>query len=150
MRERWFPPALNKVPAHLTLFHHLPGHEERRIVETVANAAPAPFCLTVAGPMKLGRGVALRIESPALLDLRAELARAFKPWLTRQDREPFRPHVTIQNKARREEARGLYDHLERTFAPFAATAEGVQLWRYLGGPWAPLGAVAFPPAPRLD
>ena len=28
LRREHFPPTLNRIPAHVTLFHHLPGEEE--------------------------------------------------------------------------------------------------------------------------
>ncbi|GAB5376119.1 MAG: hypothetical protein AcusKO_25810 [Acuticoccus sp.] len=63
--------------------------------------------------------------------------------LTRQDREKFRPHITVQNKVSPQEAHATLDHLAATFTPFSATAEGLQLWWYRGGPWQPLAAVPF-------
>ena len=33
LRQRYFPADLNRVPAHLTLFHHLPGEDLRAISE---------------------------------------------------------------------------------------------------------------------
>jgi len=96
----------------------------------------------------LGRGVALRIASPTLLALRADLAARFRPFLTAPDRERFRPHVTVQNKVSRAQARRTLATLPARFAPFTATAEGLQLWRYRGGPWAPLAAVPFTPPDR--
>lgn len=108
-----------------------------------AAAARAPFPVTVGGLMKLGRGTAFGIESAALVALRADLAAAFDGWLTKQDREKFRPHVTVQNKVAGHVALALFDHLSREFAPFAAVAEGLQLWRYENGPWSPLAAIAF-------
>lgn len=127
------------------MFHNLPGAEERAILGSLGDAAAAraPFTVRVAGLMKLGRGTAFRIESKALLALRAGLATAFEGWLTRQDREKFRPHVTVQNKVAPHEAQALFDHLSRSFRPFDAWAEGLQLWRYEGGPWSPIAAVAF-------
>lgn len=144
LRRAHFPPALNKIPAHLTLFHALPGDELLAVMETTARAAARPpFMVSVEGLMPLGRGVAFRLASPALVGLRADLARRFAPWLTRQDREGFRPHITVQNKVAPHEARATQAELERTFAPFQARAEGVQLWSYEGGPWAPIGALGF-------
>ena len=145
LRAAHFPAAINHLKAHVTLFHNLPGAEERAILESLAREAArrAPFALKVAGLMKLGRGTAFRLESEALLSLRASLAAAFDPWLTRQDREKFRPHVTVQNKVSPAQAGALFDHLSDRFSPFEAVAEGLQLWRYEGGPWAPLAAVAF-------
>lgn len=145
MRRTHFPPALNRIAAHLTLFHQLPGAEEPAVVEEVARSAArrAAFDVTVAGLMPLGRGVAYRIEAPALLALRQDLAARFAPWLTGQDRQRFRPHVTIQNKVTPQEARRTLERLSAGFVPFRARAEGLQLWRYRGGPWEGAGAVAF-------
>lgn len=145
LRAAHFPPAINHLRAHLTLFHNLPGAEEQAVLETLGNAAlsRAAFAVSVAGLMKLGRGTAFRIESATLLELRAALAGAFGPWLSPQDREKFRPHVTIQNKVAPHQAEALFDRLTGSFTPFTATAEGLQLWRYEGGPWSPLAAIAF-------
>ncbi|WP_209313585.1 2'-5' RNA ligase family protein [Jannaschia formosa] len=58
-RDRWFRPERNVVPAHLTLFHHLPGDRlpevTARLAE-VAAQAPALLC-RVARLVSLGRGV---------------------------------------------------------------------------------------------
>lgn len=145
LRTAYFPPAINHLKAHMTLFHNLPGGEQQAVLETLAREAArrAPFPLIVAGLMKLGRGTAFRLESEALLSLRAALAAAFGPWLTQQDREKFRPHVTVQNKVSPAQAGALFDHLSQGFSPFEAVAEGLQLWRYQGGPWAPLAATGF-------
>ena len=145
LRTRNFPPAINYLGAHLTLFHNLPGTEERAVIAALAAtaAATAPFDMTASGVMKLGRGVAFRIESAALLSVRRRLGEAFAPWLKAQDRQKFRPHVTIQNKVSPAEAAGLHSHLARDFAPFTVGAEGLQLWHYDGGPWSPGGAFAF-------
>jgi 2'-5' RNA ligase len=146
MRTAHYPPALNRIPAHLTLLHALPADAQEAVVAAVAQAARRPpFTATVAGLMPLGRGVAFRVEAPALAPLREGIARRFAARLTPQDRETFRPHVTIQNKVPPGEAKRTLAELAATFAPFEATAEGLQLWRYRGGPWAPLGAFAFAP-----
>ncbi|MCF3932630.1 2'-5' RNA ligase family protein [Acuticoccus sp. M5D2P5] len=147
-RRAHFPPAINRVGAHLTLFHALPGSEETRVMDMIGRAAQrAPFPLAVEGLMRLGRGVAYRIASPDLVGLRGRLAEAFHPVLTPQDRERFRPHVTIQNKVTPEIARETHARLCATFEPFTARAEGLQLWHYRGGPWSPLGAVPFAVSP---
>ncbi|MGY2048582.1 2'-5' RNA ligase family protein [Methylobacterium sp. JK268] len=136
-RRAHFPAALNHIPAHVTLFHHLPGEEERGIVETLAALArtEAPAPVRVAGLRFLGRGVAYDLDAPAVARLRARLAQAFAPWLTPQDRQGFRPHVTVQNKVAPDVARALHGRLSAAFAPFDATGTGLLLWRYLGGPW---------------
>jgi hypothetical protein len=37
----------------------------------------------------------------------------------------------------------LKQRLEAEFQPFEVTGEGLLLWRYLGGPWEPLGGFPF-------
>ena len=83
----------------------------------------------------LGGGVAYDVASPELDRVRAGLARESEPWLTRQDRQPFRPHVTVQNKVSPERARGLHTALTAAFSPYVVQAQGLELWHYLGGPW---------------
>ena len=136
LRQEHFPARLNHLSAHLTLFHHLPG-EERLAVETDLYAVlpTAPLELKATGLRLLGRGVAFEFTCPELVALRAALARRWAGWLTPQDRQGLKPHVTIQNKVTPEEARALRDLLAATFTPFTARGEGLLLWSYLGGPW---------------
>jgi 2'-5' RNA ligase len=145
LRERHFPPERNQVPAHITLFHHLPGTEVAPIVDrlkSLARGTAAPQ-VEVAGVRSLGRGVAYDLRSPALVDLRAELAHAWHSLLIPQDRAGFRPHVTVQNKAAARDARLLFAMLSLEFEPWSFRAEGFQLWRYLDGPWEPVSETRF-------
>jgi 2'-5' RNA ligase len=144
LRRKHFPAKLNHLSAHLTLFHHLPGEERDKVEADLRAVAPtAAVELQVTGLRSLGRGVAFEIVSPPLSSLRAELARRWAHWLTPQDRQGFRPHVTVQNKVPVEEARALKALLEAGFSPFMARGEGLLLWRYLGGPWALEAEVPF-------
>ena len=145
LRVLHFPPRSNLIPAHLTLFHHLPGTAMDIVRATVAAAAAAvpPFPVEASGLRFLGRGSAYMLEVKPLLTLRAGLARTWHEWLTLQDRQGWRPHVTIQNKAAPAAARTLFDALQAGFTPFTVRAEGLLLWRYLGGPWEPLGHHPF-------
>ena len=145
LREEHFPKSRNFIPAHLTLFHKLPGEREREVSATLNEFCRRrePFDLAATGLVFMGRGVGYRLESPALPALRKELADGWWPWLGAQDRKGFRPHVTVQNKVPPEEARALHRQLEETFAPFEVGAEGLLLWRYLGGPWESLGSYGF-------
>jgi 2'-5' RNA ligase len=137
LRRRHFPPERNFIPAHLTLFHHLPGDREDAILrelEVLCGRQP-PVALAVTGLRSLGRGVAYTLDAPDLEKLRGRLASMWRAWLTPQDRQGFRPHVTVQNKVTPAEAQDLLRALQATFAPFAVQGEGLHLWRYLGGPW---------------
>jgi len=145
LREDHFPKGRNFIPAHLTLFHKLPGDREREIAETLNDLCRQqdPFSLMATGLISTGRGVGYRLESPRLQSVRKRLADAWWPWLGAQDRQGFRPHVTVQNKVPPDEARTLHRRLEETFAPFEVGAEGLLLWRYLGGPWEAVGSYGF-------
>lgn len=137
LRRTHFPAERNYLTAHLTLFHHLPGDEEQEVIGDLEEVCERQerCALRVTSPFLLGRGVAYRIESPALLAVHAQLVRRWRPWLTEQDRQPFRPHVTVQNKVDPARAHLLFNELRAGFTPFTATGEGLRLWRYRGGPW---------------
>ncbi|MGU3540061.1 2'-5' RNA ligase family protein [Methylobacterium sp. A54F] len=144
-RRRHFPEALNHIPAHATLFHHLPGPDERAVTETIAaliRTCPAPE-VAVTGLRFTGRGVAYVLDSEALAAFRARLAKAFEAGLTAQDRQGWRPHVTVQNKVAPDTARALHAGLQHGFSPFRFRAPGLLLWRYLGGPWEERARFAF-------
>ena len=132
------------MPAHLTLFHHLPPGLERELAQRLAEvtAAPPPRA-AIIGVMDLGEGTALRVESSDLEALRAELAEAFHGLLTPQDMAPWRPHVTIQNKVAPKEAKALQQRLRAGFDPRPLAIRALATWRYEGGPWAPLKTYAF-------
>lgn len=125
------------MPAHLTLFHALPGSEAGRVGRELAAICKAqrPFTLQATGLRFLGYGVAIGFASPELVGLRQTLAREWRDWLTPQDSAKIAPHVTVQNKASPQAARELLRELQAGFQPFTARAEGLHLWRYLGGPW---------------
>jgi hypothetical protein len=55
--------------------------------------------------------------------------------LTLQDQQKLQSRVTIQNKVSVAEAQQLLTKLKSTLKPFHATAIGLQLWEYMGGPW---------------
>lgn len=136
MRRRYFPPSLNKVPAHISLFHHLPGLERDAVDADVAMLCRglAPMDLQPAGVRLLGRGVALAYEADALARLHAGLADRWDGWLTAQDRQKFKAHITIQNKVEPAMARDLYERL-RVAPPTPCRVDRIVVWRYLGGRW---------------
>ena len=152
LREAHFPPERNYLRAHLTLFHKLPAERETEIREDLREVCGdrEPFILTAMDLRFLGRGVAYELSSPELLSLREELAVRWEQWLGAQDRQGFRPHVTVQNKVSPEEARTLHERLRASFSPFEVGGEGLALWRYLGGPWEPAGTYPFAHSPETS
>jgi 2'-5' RNA ligase len=145
-RRAHFPPERNHLAAHVTLFHALPGEHLEVVQAGLAAAAGARgrFAVEVAGVRPLGRGVAYDLAAPELLALRATLAQRWAGLLTRQDAAGFRPHVTVQNKVHPDVARALLAELRAGFSPWTATAEGLALWWYRGGPWEHIRTWPFP------
>lgn len=143
-RRAHFPPERNVLAAHLTLFHALPAHllDEVQLALTADARRPA-FAVRITGLRSLGRGVAYEVASPDLVDLRAGFARRWSADLTPQDRQPFRPHVTVQNKVEPPVARALMVQLSRGFDVRSGLAVGLDLWRYDGGPWQAAGGASF-------
>lgn len=143
-RRAHFPAERNQLPAHLTMFHALPPmveEELRDLLRSLTAAEPPPA--RVAGLMNLGRGVAYRIESAGLLEIREAIAVRFHGMMTAQDAGGWRPHVTIQNKVEPKLAKALLDRLEKDFWPRPLGIEGITLSAYDGGPWERLADYRF-------
>ncbi|MHA4896278.1 2'-5' RNA ligase family protein [Pedobacter sp. PWIIR3] len=134
LRLEHFPAERNFLNAHLTLFHKLP--DTAQTVELLLGLSVAPFGIKVSGLFNLGSGVAFRLEGAELLSLRSALSRQFLEQLSAQDKQGFRGHVTVQNKTSPEIARELLNRLSADFSSFEVQALGLDLWYYLGGPWA--------------
>ena len=137
LRRRHFPPKINYLAAHVTLFHHLPGADEAAITAQLAALcrAQGPLAVQVAGLRALGRGVAFALENAELRALHRRLQTAWAARLTPQDQQKLQPHVTVQNKVEAAAARQLLADLQADFQPFVATGTGLALWAYRGGPW---------------
>lgn len=145
LRRAHYPQDRNQLPAHLTLFHHLPPsalEEIRRMLMAEVRMTVRPAA-RVARLLPLGRGVALGIDSPGLVAIRARLAQGLEGLLTPQDRAGWRPHITIQNKVPASEARTLLQDLNRDFAPRPIGIIGLAAWWYRGGPWEPIATFKF-------
>jgi len=145
LRRAHFPPERNVVPAHVTLFHALPGPELDAVLAALAEEARgvAPSEARIGPPRFLGRGVALSVAVPAVEALRSRLAARWRGWLSPQDRQGWRPHATVQNKVPAERARALHAELAASLPVREGRAEGLLLWRYRGGPWEPAGRFGF-------
>lgn len=137
LRRRYYAPERNRVPAHITLFHQLPGdrgREVKALLRAVSTDQPV-VDLAVADVKSIGTGVAVFVRSAQLSALRDKLAAEWWPWLTNQDQAGFRPHVTIQNKVGESEARQTLREVSATLHLRNMRAVGLHLWRYRNGPW---------------
>lgn len=137
LRQAHFPPDRNFLTAHLTMFHRLPGEYSAEIFEHLLEVAAGqtPIEADVTGLRHLGSGVAFAIASPELESVHARLRAAFIAWLGGQDMQKWQPHITIQNKVSRSAADALRKELVVGFQRGTIAIVGLDLWKYLGGPW---------------
>lgn len=137
LRRAHFPPDRTVLPAHLTLFRHLPPTllaevRQMLIVETQGVQPPGAV---VSGVISLGRGVAFRVVSEELVAIRARLSSRFAYCLTPQDAAPWRAHITVQNKSTLCAAASLKASLEAGLRPRPLCLVGLAAFWYRGGPW---------------
>jgi hypothetical protein len=144
LRRAHYPPERNRVPAHLTIFRALPSSAEREVRSWLSRTVSAePPKASIEGLMNLGGGVAYRVVSPQLDQIRSQLAHDFHGLLSAQDSGGWRPHITIQNKVSPKEARALMIEIEQGFCPRPLEIRGLGLHRYVDGPWERLAIYAF-------
>jgi hypothetical protein len=144
LRKAHFPPERNKLKAHVTLFHALPYSVEAELRQVLADLARAPApAARIAGLMKLGGGTALAIDSPGMIEQHGIIAERMHGLMTRQDAQPLKLHITIQNKVTAQVARALQDQLAATLQPRAFRFHGFDLFAYEEGLWRPLRNFPF-------
>jgi 2'-5' RNA ligase len=145
LRQQHFPPGRNFLPAHVTLFHALPDEHRLDVQKVLRTLYSHTSVLSLTFPKLrfLGKGVAVEVDCPELVQLRHQLATTWKNWLSRQDQQGYRPHITIQNKATPNEARQLYEQLTSEWMSFGGYGEGLLLWQYKGGPWELINELDF-------
>ena len=83
----------------------------------------------------MGRGVMYPLTAMEAGLLHGKLREAFQAVLTKQDAQGFRPHVVVQNKSNAAGVTEALRVLRRDDAPQTVEAVGLDLWRYLDGPW---------------
>jgi len=145
LRRAHYPVERNQIDAHITLFHHLPpSHlpEIRSRLSTLASECPPPVAW-LTEVMLLGKGVAFRIDSPALLDIRDELAADLQGLLIPQDEARPRLHITVQNKVEPPVAKALHAQLAIDFNPRPLAIVGLSAHYYRGGPWEKIADWSF-------
>lgn len=144
LRRAHFPPERNRLRAHVTLFHALPPSVEDELLDFLGELArnPPPEA-RINGLMKLGNGTALAVESPAMIALHAAIAERMHGAMTRQDMQPLRLHITIQNKVTAEAAKALQASLTPELKPVAFRFHGFGLYAWEEGLWRPIRTLAF-------
>lgn len=135
LRRQHFPKERNYLNAHLTLFNALPDEPWIHDAIQMLAANQDVFEVQVDQIISLGGGTAFKVISPELTLLHRNLQTHYRDFLTNQDKQKRNFHITVQNKVEASVARGLQAELRANFELLSFTAEGIHLWRYLGGPW---------------
>ena len=148
LRKAHFPKERSYLDAHVTLFHALPGDDEHAVRESLTSLCAhwQPFPLEWGAPSRHGRVVLVNLVAGLgpLAACHTALRRRWLPRLSNQDKQGFKAHVTILNKTDEEHARRVFDELTKRL-PHARQGEavGLDLWRYMGGPWEHLERFKF-------
>ena len=155
LRQTYFPPHLNRLDAHVTLFHALPlSHLHSDIVPLIQDlAAQTPSYHIRASPTKrIGKGVIIPMHHSArphvTMDLHGQMQRAWSHFLSKQDQQNPRLHWTVMNKVDDVEEvkrveKEVNEWLERQkrsqddyeLQKVEGWATGLTLWRYKKGLW---------------
>jgi len=149
LRQTNFPPERNHLHAHVTLFHAFAPSLRDELAGFLPRIAAeyAPPEGRVTGMIDFGKGTAIRLESPGLKNIRAEIADHFHGSLTEQDQHEPRLHITVQNKVSKDEAKSLQAELEPQLQPWIEgkpfAFPGLELHLYEGGPWTKLRSFPF-------
>ena len=145
LRQQYFPRHLNKLEAHITLFHAVPGSRlSSSIIPRIQAVArqTSPFAFKAQEPFRLKRGVAISIAKDTGATKTQGIHRALQqPWraegsLSQQDAGGCQVHYTIMNKVddERDVAR-VFREVQSNWEPDEGRAEGLGLWRYDRGFW---------------
>lgn len=153
LRKKYFPPKLNKLGAHLTLFHALPESKlESTIIPTIKHVAAEwqPFSVNAAKPFRMKKGIAISVPKNQGGDLAQKVhgvllgAWEGEGWLSEQDAGRMRAHYTIMNKVDDEaEVADAMEEVSGSWKGDRGTVVGLGLWRYEKGYWKWVEAFEF-------
>ncbi|XXG99438.1 hypothetical protein Hte_005777 [Hypoxylon texense] len=154
LRKRYYPPALLRVAAHISLFRALPNSALPSLRADIAAAAgrTASFGIRAVGPpLRMGRGgVGVSVVGLEPVDgIVRELQGKWRGVLSRQDRGAFRGHYTLMNKVDDpERVEKCIEEVRQELQPHGlpGMALGLSLWRYDKGWWRHERDFAFPKA----
>lgn len=113
LRNTYFPPKLNKLDAHITLFHALPGQKlDTEVLPAIKDivSGTKSYRIRATGPFRLKLGVGISIADDIEYAnkgkngrnmtriIHAELRKKWGTWLSDQDSRPVKAHYTVMNK----------------------------------------------------
>ncbi|KAF2770520.1 hypothetical protein EJ03DRAFT_270306 [Teratosphaeria nubilosa] len=145
LRNKYFPQKINKLEAHLTLFHALPGTKlESSIIPVIQDVAQrtSPFEVHATHPFRMKLGFAIGVSKAHGGQQAQEVHHMLRrPWLeegflSEQDEGGCRVHYTMMNKVDdQDEVERALEEIEKSFEGDKGTAVGLGLWRYDRGWW---------------
>lgn len=137
LRQDHYPKERNFLKAHVTLFHALPPSAQGEVRDCLAAMAAqhSPVPARLEGVMRLGKGTALQLSSPGMIEIWEHLAGRFHGLLVPQDEHRPRLHITVQNKVSIEDAKALQADLAMREIAQDFTFRGLELHIYRQGPW---------------
>lgn len=144
VRDKYFPKRLNKLEAHLTLFHALPGSKlEDLIVPALKEfaAEQSKFDLLASKVFKLNKGMAIGIPKEkggdAARDVHAQLQNRWAEFLSPQDaRRGWSAHYTVMNKVDDQKVIDqAFQELSSVWRGNWGEVTGLGLWLYHKGAW---------------
>jgi hypothetical protein len=145
LRTQYFPPHHNRLDAHLTLFHAIPGsHLQSSIIPTLKTLSysTSPFSISASTPFRLTHGIAIGVpkwkggDEARAVHRRLKVEWMREGFLSEQDRGGFAAHWTVMNKEDDEEkvARAM-EEVEGSWREANGVVEGLSLWEYVKGRW---------------
>jgi hypothetical protein len=153
LRNKYFPPKLNKLAAHLTLFHALPESKlESTVIPTIRRVAAEwqPFSVNAAKPFRMKKGILISVPKNQGGDMAQKVHKELlgdwegEGWLSEQDAGGIRVHYTIMNKVDDEgKVADAMDEVSASWQPDQGTVVGLALWRYERGYWKWVEAFKF-------
>lgn len=138
LRNRYFPRRLNRIPAHVCLFHALPGSQLAKIRADIKAVVQefTPFLIETKDlrPFANGHGVALSVEAPLAPEVHQTLKNEWGPFLSKQDQN-FKPHYTIANQLVEMTCQKAVKEIRESFEGSKGQVDGLTLFRYERGLW---------------
>lgn len=142
-RKKYFPPRLNRLEAHITLFHALPGSLlDESIKPTLKDVASKTnqFHLLAATPFRLNKGIAIGLPKSQGGDdarqVHGQLKGAWREFLSSQDAGGFAAHYTIMNKVDNEkDVQRAFEEVQQEWKGCHGTVLGLSLFKYERGNW---------------
>jgi hypothetical protein len=155
LRATYFPRHLNRLAAHLTLFHALPASQlDTHILPLLKSlaASTSSYHIRATTAVRMGKGVLIQAHHSAIphqtTELHRKMQREWAHFLSKQDMQNLRLHWTVMNKVEDKEVvkkvegevnqwlrekRKAKDVEERRKAEGFVT--GLTLWEYADGWW---------------